>query len=153
MFTTMSWGCYLAQGGSCMHGYAAAGRKSRILLLLPPVHHHGTVIPNPAAPYADGGEGSAFRPFLPCTDHRFLPFLTETGSQTELAVTHRRQSIASILTETRIAYLRAPSSALFPQSSILEQPSRPSAVMLMWTVAMLLTGQTSLARWITQTEL
>jgi hypothetical protein len=36
-----------------------------------------------------------------------LPLLTETASQTEMAVTHRKQTTAHFLTETRIAHYRS----------------------------------------------
>jgi hypothetical protein len=51
--------------------------------------------------------------------HRFLSFLSETASQTELTVTHRKQSIASILTETRIDHLRSRNYSTFCQSARL----------------------------------
>jgi hypothetical protein len=50
---------------------------------------------------------------------RFLSFLTETGSHSELAVTHRKQSIGSILTETRIAHLRSRNYPTFCQCALL----------------------------------
>jgi hypothetical protein len=38
--------------------------------------------------------------------HGFITFLTETASQTEMAVTYRKQTTAHSLTETRIAHYR-----------------------------------------------
>jgi hypothetical protein len=41
-----------------------------------------------------------------CLSHGFHTFLTETASQTEMAVTYRKQTTAHSLTETRIALYR-----------------------------------------------
>jgi hypothetical protein len=40
----------------------------------------------------------------------FNTFLTETASQTEMAVTYRKQTTAHFLTETRIAYYGLPAA-------------------------------------------
>jgi hypothetical protein len=49
--------------------------------------------------------------------HRFLPFLTETGSQVECDVTHSKQTLEKILTGTRIVIKRSAFRSIFPSFS------------------------------------
>src|SRR5271156_4665394 len=60
------------------------------------------------------------------TRYRFLTFLTGSGPQTEMAVTHSKQTTGTFLTGSRIAQLRSRSYPLFfanlPSSPAFKTP-------------------------------
>ena len=85
------------------------------------------------------------------TCDQLFAFLPGSGQRVECDVTHSKQTTAPFLPGATTAYLRSRNYSHFLPLAL--QSSRLREVMLMCRVAMSLTGQTSQARWITQTEL
>src|ERR1700678_3109286 len=128
-----------------MHGDAGVGREKT---KAQPRLRRGRLSASTQSPTLTGLDQSP----VATRDH-FLAFLTGSASHSKLAATPRKKRMAPSLPGSRIAHLRIWYRRTFSPILPPYEPSRPSEVVLLWTVARSLIGQPSLARWITQTEL